>query len=190
MILLASLVIIIMLHELGHLAAAKWLGCGVKTFSIGFGKPLVTRTWGRTVYQVAPILLGGYCELQSELTHSRSKYAFTNKTYIQKVIISLAGIGINCWTSVFAYWLFLLTYNQVFLIFGFYSMAIGLSNLLLIPCLDGFYPIIFAFEKIWGKKKTYEFWGKVCKSWFKWIMIANIISLPFLGYLIWTKQIM
>lgn len=190
MILLCSLVIIIILHELAHLLAAKLFKCGVKTFSIGFGPKLWGFKFGKTYYQVALIPLGGYCELQGELAYSRSKYSLTNKTYIQKVIIALAGIGINCWTAMIGYWLYLLTYNQVFMIFGFYSTLIGLSNALLIPCLDGFYPIIFAFEKLWGKKRTYEFWGKVCKSWFKWLMIINALSIPYLIYLLWTKQIM
>jgi regulator of sigma E protease len=107
MIFLVSLVIIIFLHELGHLLAAKLFKCGVKTFSVGFGKPLVKWTFGKTVYQIAPILLGGFCELQDELKYTRSKYSFTNKTYIQKVIISYAGIGMNCWSALIAYGIFL-----------------------------------------------------------------------------------
>ena len=190
MIFLVSLVIIIFLHELGHLLAAKLFKCGVKTFSVGFGKPLVKWTFGKTVYQIAPILLGGYCELQDELKYTRSKYSFTNKTYIQKVIISYAGIAMNCWSALAAYGLFWLTLNPVFIIFGFYSMIIGLSNLLPAPCLDGFYPIIFLFEKKCGKKKTYQIWGSVCKKWFFWLMVINVLSLPYLGYLIYIGKIL
>jgi membrane-associated protease RseP (regulator of RpoE activity) len=189
MILLCSLVIIIFLHELGHLMAAKMFKCGVKTFSVGFGKPLVKWTFGKTVYQIAPILLGGYCELQDELNYTRSKYSFTNKTYTQKVIISLAGIAMNCYSALIAYCLYLLTFNPVFLIFGLYSLLIGLSNALPIPALDGSYPIAFLFEKRYGKKKCYEKVKAIFGVWFKWIMILNILSIPYLGWLLITKKL-
>lgn len=190
MILLYSLFLIIAIHELGHFITAKMFGCRVKTFSVGFGNPFVSKKIGETNYQICPIILGGYVELQDELSYSRSKKSFTNKTYIQKVIISLAGISMNCWSAVVAYWLYVLTNNQAFFIFGFYSMAIGLSNLLPIPSLDGSYPIIFLFEKLWGKKKTYERWTKINQSFFKWLMIINILSIPYLGWLIYTGQIL
>ena len=146
MILLGSLIFIILIHELGHLLAAKICKCGVKTFSVGFGKPLFKFTYNKTVYQIAPIQLGGYCELKGELDYSRSKYAFTNKTYIEKVFIALAGILMNLWSGLVSYCLFLLTHNNIFILFAFYSIVIGLSNALPIPALDGSYPIMFLFE--------------------------------------------
>ena len=190
MILICSLIIIVFCHELGHLLAAKACKCGVKTFSVGFGKPFFVFKTKKTNYQIAPILLGGFCELKDELKYTRSKYSFTNKTYTQKVIISLAGIAVNCWMAVIAYGLYWVTYNEMFIVFGLYSMAIGLSNLLILPCLDGFYPILFLFEKRWGKKKTYRVWGSICKKWFFWLMALNILSLPYLGWLIWTGAIL
>ena len=190
MIFLVSLVIIIFLHELGHLLAAKLFKCGVKTFSVGFGKPLVKWTFGKTVYQIAPILLGGFCELQDELKYTRSKYSFTNKTYIQKVIISYAGIGMNCWSALIAYGIFLLTGNLTFVIFGFYSLMIGLSNALPIPALDGSYPIAFLFEKKFGKRKCYEKIKSLFEKWFRWIMILNILSIPYLIYIIYKGKIL
>lgn len=190
MIFLCSLFFIVLSHELGHLLAAKWLKCGVKTFSVGFGKPFFKRKFGQTVYQLAPFLLGGYCELDHELVYSRSKYAFTNKTYKQKVIISLAGVAVNCWISLVSYLLYTITLTPFFLIFGCYSMALGVSNLLPIPCLDGFYPILFLFEKMWGKKKTYKIWEKINNKIFIILIILNVASLPYLGWMIWKGMIL
>lgn len=190
MILFYSLIIIIFVHELGHLMAAKLFKCGVTKFSIGFGPAIVKFTYGKTVYQIAPILLGGYCQLKDELKYTRSKYSFTNKTYLQKVIISYAGIGMNCLSALVAYGLFLVTYNPVFIIFGFYSAMIGLSNGLPIPALDGAYPIAFLFEKKYGKKKCYEKITKLFSAWFKWLMILNILSIPYLIWMIYTGQIL
>jgi membrane-associated protease RseP (regulator of RpoE activity) len=190
MILLCSLVIIVFVHELGHLLVAKLCKCQVEVFSVGFGQPFFSKKIGSTVYQITPFLLGGFCQLKDELIYSRSKKSFTNKTYIQKVIISLAGIGMNCWTGLISYWIFLQTGNIYFAIFFLYSTLIGLSNIIPCPALDGFYPILFLFEKKWGKKKTYAYWSKVNSVFFKWIMILNIFSLPYLIWLIYKGKIL
>lgn len=190
MILLCSLIIIVFCHELAHLLAAKLFKCGVKTFSIGFGPKLCGFKFGKTYYQIAPILLGGFCELQDELKYSRSKYAFTNKTYTQKVIISLAGIAMNLWTGLIAYWLYMWTYNPTFLIFAIYSILIGGSNLLPCPALDGSFWIAFLFEKKLGKKKLYSILTSLFAKWFKWIMILNAISLPYLFWMIYKGYIL
>ena len=58
--------VLILIHELGHFAAAKWFGVTVKTFSIGFGKKLFGFTRGGTEYKVALIPLGGYVALLGE----------------------------------------------------------------------------------------------------------------------------
>jgi membrane-associated protease RseP (regulator of RpoE activity) len=189
MILLSSLIIIIFLHELGHLFAAKLCKCGVKTFSVGFGKVLLSRKFGKTVYQIALIPMGGFCELKDELSYSRSKYAFTNKRYSQKVFIALAGIIMNVITGLIAYWIFLLTGNGVFLYFAFYSILIGLSNGLPLPSLDGSFPIAFLFEKKLGKKKLYLILQSLFAKWFKWIMIINVVSLPYIFWLIYTGAV-
>jgi len=190
MIFLISVIISIIIHELGHLVAAKLCGCGVTTFSIGFGKPIVKFNWKKTTYQIAPILLGGYCELQHELKYSRSKYAFTNKTYSQKVFISLAGILMNIITAIIGVGLYLLTYNIAFLYFAIYSIFIGVSNLLPIPALDGCFWIAFLFEKKIGKKKLYPILSSIFSKWLRWLMILNVAFLPYCLYLIYTGDIL
>ena len=190
MILILSLIFIILFHELGHLIVAKLCGCKVNIFSVGFGKPFFAKKFGETTYQIAPILLGGYCALDSELTLSDSLNAFTNKRYTQKVFISLAGIFVNVVTGFSACMIGHWFHNFPIFAFGYYSILIGLSNGIPIPALDGSYPIIFLFEKLWGKEKTYRIWGNIVAEFFKWLMILNILSLPYLGYLLYTKKIM
>ena len=190
MILLACLIFIILFHELGHLWAAKICKCGVNIFSIGFGKPLFKFTWHKTTYQIAPILFGGFCELRDELKYSRSKYAFTNKTYGQKVFISLAGILMNIITGLISYGLCFFIYNKIFIIFAIYSIVMGLSNALPIPALDGSFWIAFLFEKKFGKKRCYEILSSMFSKWFTWLMILNLISIPYVIWLIYTGKIL
>ncbi len=51
---------LILLHEIGHFAAAKWVGIPISRFSVGFGR----RLWGfrrnHTEYRVSWIPCGGY----------------------------------------------------------------------------------------------------------------------------------
>ena len=45
--------VLILIHELGHLVAAKKAGVRVETFSIGFGKRIVGKNVGGTDYRVS-----------------------------------------------------------------------------------------------------------------------------------------
>ena len=59
---LLALGILIVVHEMGHFLMAKWCGVKVLRFSVGFGKPLITRQWGvdKTEWTVSAFPLGGY----------------------------------------------------------------------------------------------------------------------------------
>ncbi len=60
---LAAVVVIglvIAIHEIGHLLAAKWCGIPVERFSIGFGPKLVGFRRGETSYWLSMVPLGGY----------------------------------------------------------------------------------------------------------------------------------
>ena len=51
---------LILVHEFGHFIVAKATGMRVEEFSLGFGRFLVSRRWGETVYGISAIPLGGY----------------------------------------------------------------------------------------------------------------------------------
>jgi membrane-associated protease RseP (regulator of RpoE activity) len=191
MIFLFSLFFIILFHEAGHLFAAKWCKCGVTKFSVGFGKPLWSKKIKETTYQIAPLLLGGYCELFGELQYSRSKKAFTNKTYGQKCFIAYAGIIVNIITGLIAGLFGYLFHNKILFYFAYYSIVIGVSNALpFIPCLDGSFPIAFLFEKKIGKKKLYPIIKSIFGKWFFWLMLLNVLSIPYLIWMIYTGKIL
>ena len=59
--------VLVFIHELGHYLAARWCGVHVETFSIGFGRALVS--WSDrlgTVWKIAWIPLGGYVKLHGQ----------------------------------------------------------------------------------------------------------------------------
>src|SRR5262245_29258469 len=59
---------LILIHELGHYLVARMLGVKVLRFSIGFGRPLVSREYGadRTQWVIAAFPLGGYVKMADE----------------------------------------------------------------------------------------------------------------------------
>jgi len=61
--LIATLSILILVHEFGHFFAAKGVGIQVPRFSLGFGKRLAGFHWGETEFVLAAIPLGGYVKM-------------------------------------------------------------------------------------------------------------------------------
>jgi len=96
--LIVILGIMIIVHEMGHFAAAKWFGVRVEAFSVGFGKPLWARKWGETEYRLSPIPLGGYVKMAGETPqdeHTGDAGEFTSHPRWQRFIIALAGPAMN-----------------------------------------------------------------------------------------------
>ena len=117
--------VIIVMHELGHLLMAKKYGVRVNTYSIGFGPRIIgvkfykgqisfrignklptnTKIWFRkdnTEYRIAPVLFGGFCSLEGEIKSTGKPYELASKPFGQKVVIALAGVGINFITGLLA----------------------------------------------------------------------------------------
>jgi regulator of sigma E protease len=57
--------LVVLVHELGHFIAAKWLGVYAPRFSIGFGPALWRRRFGETEYVLAALPLGGFVRMAS-----------------------------------------------------------------------------------------------------------------------------
>ena len=55
--------VLVVIHELGHFAAAKLLDVKVLRFSLGYGRPLVRVKLRETEYQIGMFPLGGYVRI-------------------------------------------------------------------------------------------------------------------------------
>jgi len=90
--------IMILVHEFGHYAAAKWFGVRVDVFSIGFGKRLTGFRRGGTDYRISALPLGGYVKMAGENPlESRSGAAdeFMSHPRWQRFVIAIAGPAMN-----------------------------------------------------------------------------------------------
>ena len=108
--------VLITAHELGHMIVAKLCGVRVHTFSVGFGRPIISKQWGETEYRISLLPLGGYVRLHGmerefgEHEELRSTHAqqeedeyldpdagrsLQDKPAWMRVLIFLAGPGMN-----------------------------------------------------------------------------------------------
>jgi len=90
--------IMILVHELGHFAAAKWFGVRVDVFSIGFGKRLVGFRRGDTDYRISALPLGGYVKMAGENpleSRSGAPDEFMSHPRWQRFVIAIAGPAMN-----------------------------------------------------------------------------------------------
>jgi regulator of sigma E protease len=94
----AVLGFMILIHEFGHYAVAKWLGVRVEVFSIGFGKRLIGFRKGETDYRIAAIPLGGYVKMSGENPmdeRTDDPREFLNHSRWHRFLIAVAGPVMN-----------------------------------------------------------------------------------------------
>ena len=78
--------LLIILHELGHFAAAKAVGMRVEKFSLFFGKPLFGRRRGETFYGVGWIPLGGYVKITGMNPHEELPEEVAHRAYFRQPV--------------------------------------------------------------------------------------------------------
>ena len=84
----------VLVHEFGHFAVAKWCGVRVETFSIGFGKRVVGFRRGGTDYQINALPLVGYVKMAGEIPGEETSSDpgdLNNHPRWQRMLIALAG---------------------------------------------------------------------------------------------------
>ena len=103
--------VLVSAHEFGHFWLARRLGFKVLRFSIGFGKPVLTRIGrdpDRIEYVLAAIPLGGYVRLLDEregpLPAGEEHRAFNRRPPLARIAVLLAGPGANFLFAIAAYW--------------------------------------------------------------------------------------
>jgi regulator of sigma E protease len=107
-----GLALLIVLHEGGHFVVARLCGMRVERFSIGFGSPLVSFKRGETIYQIAPIPLGGFVQITGLNPHEEfdrnDPYVYPNRPRWMRLAVLVAGPGANYLTAcVLAFGIFL-----------------------------------------------------------------------------------
>jgi len=111
---IVALSVLIVVHEYGHYWVARRCNVKVLRFSVGFGKPIWSKTIGpdATQWVLAAIPLGGYVKMLDEREGDVAPHelhrAFNRKTVWQRFAIVLAGPVANFLAAIVLYWILFL----------------------------------------------------------------------------------
>jgi len=109
---IVTLAILITVHEYGHFQMARWCGVKVLRFSVGFGKPLLSKRFGsdQTEFVLGALPLGGYVKMLDE--HEAPvedaldlPRAFNRQSVWKRIAIVSAGPIANLLLAIFLYWI-------------------------------------------------------------------------------------
>ncbi len=97
-----GIVMLVVLHELGHFAAAKAVGMRVERFSLFFPPTLFKVKRGETEYAIGAIPAGGYVKIAGmnpeelgDMDPEASRRAYYNQPTWKRVVVILAGPAVN-----------------------------------------------------------------------------------------------
>jgi len=90
--------ILILIHEAGHLLAAKWVGIPISRFSIGFGSKIWSFQKNETEYRISLLPLGGYVMPKLE-----DEFEFFAIPSYKRIIFAIAGPLANLAACVFLF---------------------------------------------------------------------------------------
>ncbi len=99
---LMGLGLVVLVHELGHFAAARAAGVEVEAFSIGWGPKIASWKRGGTEWRLSALPIGGFCRMKGEEafnaalqsksdTIPREPGTFYGAPAWKRIIISLSG---------------------------------------------------------------------------------------------------
>lgn len=97
---IVGLGVMIMLHEAGHLVAARWSGMKATEYFVGFGPRLWSFRRGETEYGVKAIPAGGYVRIigmsnLEEVPPEDEPRTFRRASTRHRLVVILAGVTVN-----------------------------------------------------------------------------------------------
>ncbi len=101
LIFLAVLFVLVLVHELGHFAVAKWTGMRVDEFGIGFPPKLFGVRKGETEYTLNALPIGGFVKIYGEdsIVNGEDVHtvprSFTSKSRWAQSAVLVAGVTMN-----------------------------------------------------------------------------------------------
>jgi len=95
-----ALVVMVMLHELGHFATAKWSGMKVTEYFLGFGPRLWSVRKGETEYGVKAIPAGGYVRIVGmtmleEVDPPDEARSYRQASFPRRLLVAVAGSSMH-----------------------------------------------------------------------------------------------
>jgi len=93
---ISILSLLLIFHELGHLAMAKSSDMLVEEFAIGLGPKVFSRKFGETLYSIRMIPLGGFNQISGmDKGDESGARSFQSKSYLSRVLVIASGSAMN-----------------------------------------------------------------------------------------------
>jgi regulator of sigma E protease len=95
-----GLIVLVIIHEAGHMVVARWCGMRVERFSVFMGRPLASWTRGETEYAVGWLPIGGYVKISGmlrgeDIPPEVEHRAYYNAPVWKRIATILAGPAVN-----------------------------------------------------------------------------------------------
>ncbi len=96
LLVIVAIIAMVMIHELGHFATAKWSHMKVTEYFLGFGPRLWSFRRGETEYGVKALPLGGYVKIigmsnTEEVDPADEPRTYRQQPYRNRLMVALAG---------------------------------------------------------------------------------------------------
>lgn len=180
---LICLMLMIMLHELGHYTFGRIFKFKIEEFSIGFGPKIFSKTNKKTgeVFSIRCIPLGGYCAFagedeevpdESEVPEEdKSKYDhyFNKRPVWQRIIVLFAGAGFNFISALIVITIFFAGYGEYFPVVGNVYQHVEYNE-------DGSYSVIEGSQQLQEGDVIYSVNGKYCYSLLEFNRLNNLVA--------------
>lgn len=91
------LLLLVLIHELGHFLVAKWAGCRVEEFGFGFPPRLFAWRYGETDYSLNLLPIGGFVKIEGENMDEPdpAPTSFAAQPARWRLAILVAGVTMN-----------------------------------------------------------------------------------------------
>jgi len=87
-----SLVVLMIIHELGHFLVAKYFGVKIEEFGIGYPPRIWGKKIGDTLYSINLLPLGAFVKIYGETGGLEESHSFLNLKIWKRVLIVLGGV--------------------------------------------------------------------------------------------------
>ncbi len=181
---LLCLMLMIMLHELGHYTFGKIFKFKINEFSIGFGPKIFSKTNSKTgeVFSIRCIPLGGYCAFAGEDEEvpeekdipegedaSKYDHYFNKRPVWQRIIVLFAGAGFNFISALIVITIFFSAYGEYFPVVGNVYQHVEYNE-------DGSYEVIEGSQKLQEGDIIYSVNGKYCYSLLEFNKLNQLVA--------------
>ena len=130
----------LLLHELGHLAAARFCGVPVTALSLGWGPRLYSRTFSNLDCQLRLLPIGAFVQMDMS--------SFKTRPLDKQLLVLTAGIAVNL---VLAF----VTWGSMF---GVLNLGLAIGNSLPVYQQDGWKSAIVVCRKLLGRNSALAEW--------------------------------